>query len=255
MLSRMRLAPWGAIAIAAGALAVAGCSSSSGTPAAKPSGSPSASSAGASLTAAAAIQRAGQNAAQVTSFAATVDVRTTGEATTTISGTMEQRTGQNPLLAANFGNVSVQGQTVAGGIQEILNSDAIYLKMASLAQTTGKPWVKIPASEVPQLGGGSFGQLLQNDNGNPLVQTQMLASSTNVKKVGTTTLNGVPVTEYTGAYPISAGLAKLPASHAQPGVPATAGARPCRRRTSRSGSTTASRSARSSRRPRAARSR
>ena len=40
----------------------------------------------------------------------------------------------------------------------------------------------------------------------------MLASSTNVKKVGTTTLNGVPVTEYTGTYPISAGLAKLPAS-------------------------------------------
>jgi len=215
MLSGMRLAPWGAIAITAAALALAGCSSSSGTSAAKPSGSPSASSAssaGASLTAAAAIQRAGQNAARVTSFAATVNVRTTGEATTTIAGTMEQRTGPSPLLAANLGHVSVQGQTVAGGIQEILNSDAIYLKMAQLAQTTGKPWVEIPASEVPELGGGSFGQLLQNDNGNPLVQTQMLASSTNVKKVGTTTLNGVPVTEYTGTYPISAGLARLPAS-------------------------------------------
>jgi len=39
-----------------------------------------------------------------------------------------------------------------------------------------------------------------------------------VKKVGTTTLNGVPVTEYAGTYPISAGLARLPASERNQGV-------------------------------------
>jgi hypothetical protein len=212
------------MAITAGVLAAAGCSSSpsSGSsspgPAARPSSSPPGSqgsgsqgSPGGSLPASQAVQQAAQNAGQVTSFAATVNVRTAGTATSTIAGTLEQRTGADPLLVANFGSVTAQGQTIPGGIQEILDSSAVYLKLAQLAQATGKPWIKIPASEMSQIAGGSLGQLLQNNSSNPLLQTQMLASSTNVKKVGTTTLNGVPVTEYTGTYPISAGLAKLPA--------------------------------------------
>jgi hypothetical protein len=216
MLSRLSRVQWGAIAVTAGALAVAGCSSSSSeTAAAKPSSSTSSAgsqgSPSGTLTASQAVQRAAQNAGKVTSFAATVNVQTTGTATSTISGTLEQRTAPTPLIVANFSKVTAQGQTIPGGIQEILDSSAVYLKLAQLAQATGKPWIKIPASEMSQLAGGSFGQLLQNNSSNPLLQTQMLASSTNVKKVGTTTLNGVPVTEYTGTYPISAGLAKLPA--------------------------------------------
>ena len=116
------------------------------------------------------------------------------------------------MVVANFGSVTAQGQSLPGGVEEIINSNAIYLKLAQVARETGKPWVEIPASELSEISGGNLGQLLQNNNSDPLVQTQMLASSTNVKKVGTTTLNGVPVTEYTGTYPISAGLAKLPAS-------------------------------------------
>jgi len=104
------------------------------------------------------------------------------------------------------------GQSLPGGIEEIINSSVIYLKLAQVAKETGKAWVEIPASELSEISGGNLGQLLQNNNSDPLVQTQMLASSTNVKKVGTTTLNGVPVTEYAGTYPISAGLARLPAS-------------------------------------------
>ena len=221
MLCRFSRVQWAAIAITAAALVAAGCSSasSSGTAAAKPPGSAAGSGspapqgpAGGTLTASQAIQQAAQNAGKVTSFAATVNVQTTGTATSTISGTLEQRTGSSPLLVADFGGVTVQGQTIPGGIQEIISSSAIYLKMAQLAQATGKPWTEIPVSELSQIAGGSLGQLLQNNNGNPLLQTQMLSSSTNVKKAGTTTLNGVPVTEYTGTYPISAGLAKLPAS-------------------------------------------
>ncbi len=212
MLTRFSQAQWGAIAITAGALALAGCSSSSGTPAAKATGSPSASPSAASLTATQAIALAGQHAGKVTSFAAAVNVHTTGEATSTISGTLQERTEPSPLVVANFGSVTAQGQSLPGGIEEILNSSAIYLKLAQLDKETGKPWVEIPASELSQISGGSLGQLLQNNNRDPLVQTQMLASSTNVKKAGTTILGGVPVTEYTGTYPISAGLAKLPAS-------------------------------------------
>ncbi len=168
--------------------------------------------AGGSVSAAEAVKQAAQQAGKATSFAADVDVQTTGAASTTIAGTLQQQTGANPLAVANFGSVTVQGQKVPGGLEEIINSSGIYLKMAQLAQRTGKPWVEIPASSLSKLSGGSFGQLLQNGSSDPLTQTQMLSSSTNVQKVGTATINGVPTTEYTGTYPISAGLAKLPAA-------------------------------------------
>ncbi|MGP0023446.1 MAG: hypothetical protein ACLPKE_08780 [Streptosporangiaceae bacterium] len=212
MFARFSQAQWGVIVMTAGALTLAGCSSSSRTPAAKATGSPSASPSATSLTATQAIARAGQNAGQVTSFAAAVNVHTAGGTTSTISGTLQERTEPSPLVVANFGSVTAQGQSLPGGIEEILDSNAIYLKLAQLGKETGKPWVEIPASELSQISGGSLGQLLQNNSSDPMVQTQMLASSTNVKKVGTATLGGVPVTEYTGTYPVSAGLAKLPAS-------------------------------------------
>jgi hypothetical protein len=130
-----------------------------------------------------------------------------------MSGTMQERTQPSPLLVINFGSFSLQGQTVPGGIQEIINSDAIYLKMAELSQLAGKPWIKMPLSGITKASGVNLSQLFQQaESNNPLVQTQMLASSTNVRKVGTATIGGVPATEYTGSYPVSAGLAKLPAS-------------------------------------------
>ena len=224
MLSRFSRVQWGAIAITAGALAAAGCCvlvrfiivRAGGQAVEQHGGLAGPGLPGLRLTGRVADREPGRPAGGAERGPGDLirghrEVRTTGAATTTIAGTLEQRTGADPLLVANFGTVTAQGQTIPGGIQEILDSSAIYLKLAQLAQATGKPWIRIPASEMPQLAGGSLGQLLQNNSSNPLLQTQMLASSTNVKKVGTTTLNGVPVTEYTGTYPISAGLAKLPA--------------------------------------------
>jgi hypothetical protein len=212
-------ARWGAVALTAGALAVAGCSASSGNSPASPGSSkpasPTAAAAGnrgASLTATEAVRQAAAQAQKATSYAADMTVQTTGAAATTISGTLQQQTEPSPLAAADFGSVTAQGQKLAGGIQEIINSSGLYLKMATLAKQTGKPWVEIPASELSKLSGASFSQLLQNGSNDPLVQTQMLASSTDVKKVSRAAINGVPTTEYTGTYPVSAGLAKLPAA-------------------------------------------
>ncbi len=213
---RARSACWGAVALTAGALAVAGCSSSGTKSTASSNGSPSASapasSGGATLTAAQAIQDAAAHAQKATSYAADVNEQTTGTATVTISGTLQEQTEPSTLAVADFSSVTAQGQQLQGGIQEIINSSGIYLKMAELAKQTGKPWVEIPASAVSKVSGASFSQLLQNGNNDPLTQTQMLSSSSNVKKVGAATINGVPTTEYTGTYPISAGLAKLPAA-------------------------------------------
>lgn len=221
MISRVRGAQLGAIAITAGAIAVAGCSSTSSNNSAsgQASGSASASassggasSGGASLTAAQAVREAAQHAQKATSYAADITVQTSGTASSTITGTLKQQTTPSPLAVADFSSVTVQGQPVPGGMQEIVNGNGIYLKLAELSKQTGKPWIKIPGSDLSQLGGASLSQLLQNGSNDPLVQTQMLASSTNVRKVGTATINGVPTTEYTGTYPITAGLAKLPAA-------------------------------------------
>jgi hypothetical protein len=222
MISRVRGAQLGAIAITAGAIAVAGCSSSSSNNSAsgKASSSPSATassggssgSSGASLTAAQAVRDAAQSAQKATSYAADVTVKTSGTASSTISGTLKQQTSPSPLAVADFSSVTVQGQQVQGGMQEIVNSDGIWLKLSQLSKQVGKPWIKIPASDLSKVTGASFGQLLQNGSNDPLVQTQMLSSSTNVKKVGAATINGVPTTEYTGTYPITAGLSKLPAA-------------------------------------------
>jgi hypothetical protein len=221
MMSRVRGAQLGAIAITAGAIAVAGCSSSSSNNSASGQASSSASasassggasSGGASLTAAQAVREAAQHAQKATSYAADITVQTSGTASSTISGTLKQQTTPSPLAVADFTSVTVQGQQVPGGMEEIINSGGIYLKLAELSKQTGKPWIKIPGSDVSKLGGASLSQLLQNGSNDPLTQTQMLSSSTNVKKVGTATINGVATTEYTGTYPITAGLAKLPAA-------------------------------------------
>jgi hypothetical protein len=212
----MRTARWGAAALTAGALAVAGCSASSskGT-ASKPASPPATASGngGGSLTAAEAVKQAAAQAQKATSYAADVTVQTTGTGNSTMSGTLKQQTEPSPLAVADFSTVSVQGQTIQGGLEEIVNNSGLYLKMATLAKETGKPWVEFPASELSQVDGTSFSQLLQNGSNDPLLQAQMLSSSTNVKKVGPATINGVPATEYTGTYPISAGLAKLPAAN------------------------------------------
>jgi hypothetical protein len=213
---------WGAVAVTAGALAITGCSASGHSASSGSSASPGAttsSGAGAtaggsgSLTAAEAVKQAAAQAQKATSFAADMTVQTTGTAASTMSGTLKQQTEPSPLAVADFGTVSVQGQTLQGGLEEIVNSSGLYLKTAALAKESGKPWVEFPASALSKVSGTSFGQLLQNGSNDPLLQAQMLASSTNVKKVGTATINGVPTTEYTGSYPISAGLAKLPLSN------------------------------------------
>lgn len=216
MLSRSSRTRCAAFAVAAAVLAAAGCTTSHNAASSKPSsGSPSGSggSGGSSLTAAKAVQLAAQHAQHVTSFAETIAVQTSGTTGVSLSGTMQERTQPTPLVVINYGQVSLQGQSVPGGIQEIINSNAIYLKMPSLSRAAGKPWIKVPLSDIAKATGINLSQLFQQtESSNPLVETQMLASSTNVQKVGTATIDGVQTTEYTGSYPVSAGLARLPAS-------------------------------------------
>src|ERR1700759_2647581 len=166
-------AGWGAIAVTAGALVIAGGSGSGpsgGTGAA--SGSTSSAGAGpsagagatasgsggggGSLTAAQAVRQAAAQAQKATSYSADGSVQTTGAGSPSLSGTMQQQTAPPPLAVADFGSVTVSGQPVSGGIDEIINSNGIYVKMSTLAKETGKPWLEIPGAEPSKVSGANF---------------------------------------------------------------------------------------------------
>jgi hypothetical protein len=159
-----------------------------------------------------AIQLAASHAAIANSFAASfsMDVTANG-ASMKAQGTIEES--EKPLFAdMNFTSFTAEGQSMPGGLEEIVTPSALYMRISTLSQLTGKQWVKIPTSEFGAASGLNLTQLLQQEqNTNPLVQTQMLAGATDVRTVGTSVLNGVTVTEYTGTYPMTAAIARLPA--------------------------------------------
>jgi len=150
---------------------------------------------------------------QINSFGSTLTVTMSGTVSGTIAGTMHIRTRPSRLADADFSTFDIGSQSLPGGMHEIVTDRSIYLKMALLSQQLHKPWVKISFAQLQQGTGVDFSQLTQQvQSNNPLVQTQMLAAAKDVRAVGTQTIDGVSTTHYTGSYPISAGLAKLPAS-------------------------------------------
>lgn len=195
-----------AVAAGAAALLVAGCSASAATGA----NSGSTGTTTATLTAAEAVNLAAAHAQKATSFTGTISVQSTGAdlGSVRIAGTISETTRPSLLVEAELPTVNVSGMSFSGGMSEILTSSTLYLKMSALSSLTGKPWAEAQLSDL-KVGGVSFGQLMQQVQGDsPLTQTQLLAHANDVRKVGTGTLNGVPVTEYSGSYSIPAALAQ-----------------------------------------------
>ncbi|HEY2577115.1 MAG TPA: hypothetical protein VGI74_12490 [Streptosporangiaceae bacterium] len=194
---------------AAGAAAVllaAGCGGSSATPSPTHPGA-------SSLSPIQAITLAAHQAKAVNSAAFTLDVHTTGTTSENLAGSIQIRLQPSLLASEDFSTLTVNGRSVPGGIQEIMNSQTIYMKMALLQQALGKPWVRVPYAELRQATGLNLGQLVQQvQDYNPMVQTQMLAGAKDVKTAGTQTIGGVKTTEYTGTYTMSAAMAKIPSS-------------------------------------------
>jgi hypothetical protein len=190
-----------AVALCAGAVAlIAGCSAGS------------AGSAGSSkpLTARAAITLAADETQRVNSVAETISAQLSGNLSETTSGTAQMQLRPDLLIDEQL-NISADGQ--AYGMDEIVNTNAMYLKSPAFSALTGpthKPWIEIPLSSLSPNLGSSLSQLLQNlQNGNPMTQTRMLAAAANVRAVGTQVVNGVSTTHYTGSFQASSALAKL----------------------------------------------
>lgn len=212
-----------ASAIAILAAGVAGCTSASSSAGA--SGS-TASAQPVATSPRQAIQLAANETRNVNSFAATMDIRITSKpgasssatsgspGNVDMAGTLQEQLHPSLLASADFSTLQAAGQSLPGGMGEIITSKAVYIKLSLLTQSlhTSKPWIEVPLSGLNASTGLNLSSLFnQLQSSSPLAQTQLFAGATNVRTVGTSTVDGVPVTEYAGTYSTSAVLAKLPA--------------------------------------------
>ncbi len=127
--------------------------------------------------------------------------------TGTVSGTMQVQVRPSLLIGEKL-NASISGQSTT--ISEILTSTALYMDIPGLSGQSGQPWTEVPFSDLSGSLGQALNQAVQEaESGDPLTQTQLLATSTSVREVGTAVINGVSTTEYSGTVSPSAALSAL----------------------------------------------
>jgi hypothetical protein len=213
ILPMSKMAAVAAVAAAA-ATALAACSGGAATSA---QGSGQNTGNGAAQVAAAAdvIKNVSSQAGRAASATVALTTQVTGKLPSSMYGTIKIRTQPAVAMEVDITSLSAGGQRVAGGMDEILTSKGIYLKMKSLAAASGKPWIEITNAQLNGVTGNAFSglttELRQED---PLSAARMLGASTDVRSVGTATVDGVPTTHYRGTYSFSSAYVLLtPALH------------------------------------------
>jgi hypothetical protein len=163
-----------------------------------------------------AIQLAAHTTSSANSFVGTLSLRlNTPSGAGDISGTFTEQLHPSLLARVGIGTFDMGGQSLPGGLSEIVTANSVYLKLSALTQAlhTSKPWIEVPLSAVSKATGVNLGALFsQLQTSSPLTQTMMFAGATDVRTVGTGVADGVPVTEYAGSISLTKALAKLPAS-------------------------------------------
>jgi hypothetical protein len=219
--SRVTRVPSLAIAIGGIAVLAAGCAVSGSTVSGSTashnsaSGGSTTSASAASSTPQQAILLASKTEQADKSFDATISVQgTTSTGSISLDGTLQEQIHPSVLAEMNVSSFSTAGQAVSGGFAEIITQDAFYLKFPQLMKTEHivEPWVEFKLSELGSSGSTMQSLFSQIQSSSPATQSAELATSKNVRKVGTGVIDGVPVTEYAGSYSISQALAALPAS-------------------------------------------
>lgn len=200
------------------AAALGGCAAaSSGTGA---TGSATASAA-ASSSPLDAVRLAAKTTGGASSFTGTMSLQATAKPGAATSGnvsmtaSMAEQLRPSLLAQVQIGTLSVAGQALPGGLSEIVTPSDLYMKWSVITQQlhTGKPWLVIPVSALSKSSGVDLSQLFsQATSSNPLNESQLLAGASGVRKVGTGTVDGVPVTEYTGTVSLDKGMQYLTGS-------------------------------------------
>jgi hypothetical protein len=215
---------------AVAAAAIAGCGASSGSTASASGAAASPGSAAASpASALSVVQLAAKTASGASSVTGTMSVQatvkpgatapatgSTGSGSLALTATFAEQLRPSLLASVDITSLTSSGTSLPGGMSEVLTPSTLYLKASALTQQLhlAKPWIAIPLSQIGKNTGIDISQIFNSVNGNgPLTQSQLLAGATSVHQVGTsTTLDGVPVTEYTGTLSLDKGLANLPSS-------------------------------------------
>src|SRR5580692_56756 len=168
-----------------------------------------------------AVQLAAKTTGGANSFTGTMSVRATSTSGATGSGnvsmtaSMAEQLHPSLLAEVQMGTLSVGGQTLPGGLSEVVTPSNLYLKWSVLTQElhSGKPWLVIPVSALSKSSGVNLSQLFsQATNTSPLNESQLLAGASGVRKVGSGTIGGGPVTEYTGTVSLDKGMQYLSGS-------------------------------------------
>jgi LppX_LprAFG lipoprotein len=197
-----------AVALCAAALAVmAGCSTGSGSSSVPLGTTGPAGGTGTAtrLSPQRAIRLAADESLRVNSMAATLSEQIGNPVVATTSATIQVQL-RPALLVDESLHTTASGRSAS--VNEIVSARAVYLKEPG--NPAGKPWIKIPLSELGHNLGASLSSLLQNaQNGNPAEQTQLLTASKNVRVVGTELVNGVETTHYQGSLSAATAIARL----------------------------------------------
>jgi hypothetical protein len=213
MKARTTRLPLSAAGLATIVTALAGCAAGAGGGSSAPSMSPLA-----------AVKLAAKTTGQVNSFTATMNIQITPEGgaasasglsgPTQLTMTFAEQVHPSLLVSANIQLPNIGGTPTAGGLTEVITATTIYLKWSYLTQQLHltKPWLAVPISTFNKLG-INLSQIMEQATSNgPLADSQLLAEATSVHRVGTGSINGVPVTEYTGTIPLSTALSHFSGS-------------------------------------------
>jgi hypothetical protein len=118
------------------------------------------------------------------------------------------------LASVDIETLSSGGTSLPGGLAEVITPTTLYLKWSFLTQELhqSKPWLAIPVSSLNS-SGVNLSQIFSQATGSgPLTQSQLLQGATSVRQVGTGSIDGVAVTEYTGTFPLDKSLSYLSGS-------------------------------------------
>jgi hypothetical protein len=133
-----------------------------------------------------------------------------GDLTTT--GTLRERLHPDRIAEAQVASAL----PIASQQDVIITAQAAYFSINGVAQSPASlTWLEVPFSDLGTASAVASSMLWGNvAASDPVVQTQMIASSPDVHLVGPGVIAGVRVTEYAGSYPVARALASLPASTA-----------------------------------------
>jgi hypothetical protein len=141
----------------------------------------------------------------------TIVTKAAGVATkVTVGFTGKERWSPSVAGSLTLSGVHVGGQAVAK-ISMLFTSKAIYLKLPTLSSLLHKEWAEISFSDTTKIGGVDLGQFAgQAQQLAPGQYLSLLASSVNVKPVGTATIDGIATTHYSGTVDLQQALRGVP---------------------------------------------